>query len=161
MSESLGQERESGYGSNVLLLPTIEEEIIPISRNASILVIDDDADSVDSLARTLHAYGFEVFTAITERDALSICNYETPDFVISDFHMPQGGARTVLPKLALLESAPCVVVLSGSGDGNIQEEAKALGAHYVFSKPVDVDTLVTLFDALLEEREERFLLANS
>ncbi len=155
------EEPEQQEVSNVVPLAPVAEEVQSVCRDARILVVDDDADSARSLARTLKAYGFEVSTALTERDALSICNYETPDFVISDFHMPQGGARLLLPKLTELESAPLILVLSGSGDGKIEQEAKDLGAQYVFSKPVDASDLVALFDAILEEREEEKVRVNS
>lgn len=102
------------------------------------MIVDDDKDCVDSLARALTARGFEVLTAITERDAMSIINFASPGVLVSDAQMPGGGARELLDQLMLKENAPAVIVLSGDREpSNIPKDE----VRRILQKPVDVDEL--------------------
>src|SRR5690606_3558001 len=78
-----------------------------------VMLVDDDIDCVTSLARNLRIHGCEVIECVTVRDAINILNYDRPDIVISDGHMPFGGGASILDFINQGSNPPPVIVLSG------------------------------------------------
>ncbi|NDC38795.1 MAG: response regulator, partial [Proteobacteria bacterium] len=107
-----------------------------------ILVVDDDADLVQSLSKLLKRDGHEVVQAVTVHDALSIINFDTPELIITDASMPSGGGKRILS--FVIESRRDIPVVFLSGDTSREQEFKALGAAAVLEKPCDFEQLRAL-----------------
>lgn len=119
-----------------------ESEPLPPKRLAGrrILLVDDDGDCVDALARILEAQGAHALRAIKEADAESIINFDCPDLIISDGNMPGGGALRIVEFLKCRGlSVPVFVV---SGNEGAPGKSPAPGVSHVFTKPVDVNELL-------------------
>jgi CheY-like chemotaxis protein len=130
---------------------------IPIAAVAGkrILVVDDDADVVQSLAKLLKRDGHEPLQAVTVHDALSILNFDTPDLVITDASMPGGGGKRILNFVT--EGRRDIPVVFLSGDISKEQEFKALGAAAVLEKPCDFDELRALLSSLGASGSQRAL----
>ncbi|MCB0352159.1 MAG: hybrid sensor histidine kinase/response regulator [Bdellovibrionales bacterium] len=146
----------------VSTLPFEEEREKRVSaRSLKVLLVDDSADVLETTKRSLGAYGFEVLTAIKESEALAICNFESPDVIVTDGAMPGGGARRVLDGISTFHVKPPVIVVTGSSDAPARASFLSLGADVVLTKPVSPEALaaeilraVPVTDACEERRTE-------
>jgi signal transduction histidine kinase/DNA-binding response OmpR family regulator len=109
-----------------------------------ILVVDDEADTVDFIRQTLAAEGFETSAARNGREALQAMVHGRPDLVLLDIMMPDLSGFEVLEAMArdpAISGIP-VVVLTARGDEVDARSGLALGARNYMSKPFDVRALV-------------------
>lgn len=110
-----------------------------MSQRATVLVVDDDEDTVDTMREILAGEGHVVLSARDGREALQVARDSSPDLVLLDLNMPGMDGRAFLaemraePQLASLN----VVVLSAAVDTHdVPCE--------VVSKPLRLDTLLGL-----------------
>ena len=108
-----------------------------------ILVVDDNADSAESLAELLRLWGHEVRTAHSGEEALAVAAGFQPGVVLLDLGMPDmngyEAARLLRDRAGL--NGTTFIALTGYGqDGDRQRSAEAgFRAHLV--KPVDPEAL--------------------
>jgi signal transduction histidine kinase/ActR/RegA family two-component response regulator len=114
----------------------------------SLLIVDDDVDAVNSLARVLENQGFDVTRAASVTEALGVLNFAPPKVVITDAHMPGGGGVAVLKKIRKDHPEVLSIVVSGSEDGGEIRELRALGAGAVLQKPVDGTLIMRTIERL-------------
>ena len=115
-----------------------------------VLFVDDDPDMRRVMQIRLRACGVDVHTASTAMQALWIAMKETPDVIITDYHMPEGSGEYLLRRLRdapILNDIP-VILLTGASAGMSRDfalERRFLGeygAAAFLSKPVDLDVLL-------------------
>ena len=111
-----------------------------MSQRATVLVVDDDPDTVDTMRDILEEEGHTVLSATNGYEGLEVALRTLPDLVLLDLDMPVMDGRAFL---AAVRSAPTlcgmtVVVLSGS-------EATGVACESV-KKPLRLDTLLGLID---------------
>jgi CheY-like chemotaxis protein len=112
-----------------------------MSHRATVLVVDDDPDTVSTMREILEEEGHTVLSARNGREALQVALQTLPDLVLLDLNMPEMDGRAFLHAL---EKSPTladvtVVVLSGSSDVD-DVECECV------SKPLRLDTLLGLID---------------
>ena len=78
-----------------------------------VLIVDDEPECVDSLARVIGRAGCEIFRATSVGDAVSLANYQEFDAVISDISMPDGGGKRLIDFMQAIPSKPPLLMLSG------------------------------------------------
>jgi DNA-binding response OmpR family regulator len=115
-----------------------------VHEEATILVVDDETDTVDFIRDTLKAEGFRVLVAHDGRQALEVLQRRTPDLVLLDLMLPELSGFEVLESLAkdARTSSIPVVVLTARGGESDQQRGLALGARRYMSKPFDVRDLI-------------------
>lgn len=116
--------------------------------NGRVLVVDDDAEIRDLVARSLDRHGFEVVTAADVPQAERALALRAFDLVILDVMMPGEDGLSFCRRFATREG-PMVLILSaldGSGDRIAGLE---LGADCYLAKPCDPRELVATVRALL------------
>jgi CheY-like chemotaxis protein len=114
-----------------------------------VLLVEDDADSRDALLALLEMEGFDAAGASSGEDALARLGTDAPPCVIFLDVQLRGGmtARDFRDQqLARVGSAHVPVILV-SGDGDLRERARQLGARDFLPKPVDLDRLIALITA--------------
>lgn len=139
-------------------LSGFQEELPELS--LEILVIDDDAGCVDSLARLLGSIGCRVLKAYSVRDAITLLNFEMPDCLISDAHMPDGGVGRLLRFVNERTLETSVVVISGNDSAEQVDELGALGAQCVFAKPLDFSKLHRLLYEIEQNKVTKKKICN-
>lgn len=72
---------------------------IMTKRKSLILIVDDNAQNVQVLARTLEGEGYELAVAMTGQDALDFIAKEKPDLVLLDVMMPNMDGYEVCTRL--------------------------------------------------------------
>ncbi len=132
--------------------PVDAQAIVPMVRRlldgsfsgATVLVVDDETDTVDFVRDTLKAEGLRVLVAHDGRQALAVLEKRRPDLVLLDIMMPELSGFEVLEAIARnpgLAGTP-VIVLTARGDDADAKRGLALGARRYMSKPFDVRDLI-------------------
>lgn len=80
---------------------------------ATILVVDDNRDSVDSTAKLLELLGHSAIPACSAREAVDLLDATTIDLVLSDIRMPDVDGFDLLRVLRHRFPALPVVLMSG------------------------------------------------
>lgn len=120
---------------------------------ACVLVVDDEFDIREMLSDILVYEGYNVLAASNGEEALEQLRAGTrPCLILLDVMMPVMDGYEFRKRQSLdpgLSSIPVVVV---SGDGRIEEKARALSAASYLRKPVDLEDLMTLLDRYCPRR---------
>jgi len=126
----------------------------PPTRRFRVLVVDDDQDSVDLLARWLAMEGYDVLTAKDGSEALQRIGSERPDLVLLDLLIPPPDGLAVIraAKRDRDMSTVPVVVMTVKRDVKTKIEALKTGADDFIVKPFHFDELDAVMRASLKKR---------
>ena len=126
-----------------ILRETRAKEAVPPRR---ILVVDDNADSAESLALLLRHAGHQVETAYDGAAALEATRRNPPDVVLLDIALPRISglevARRMRSELGLNHALLVAMTGYGQVEDQIRSREAGLNAHLV--KPVDLNALTEL-----------------
>jgi CheY-like chemotaxis protein len=103
---------------------------------AAILIVDDNPDSGEALAKVFRPAGHEVKCVPNGREALAEVLHQLPDVVLLDLNMPDmNGAAflQVVRSYLRIRSLP-VVVLTGFPESPMIERVLHQGVHSVLTK---------------------------
>jgi len=123
--------------------------------NPRILLVEDEANMVRTLARILDRKGYTVDTAPNGQIALERLAEQPADVVITDLNMPVMDGLTLLREMRVREVAPVTIVLTGHGTIQSAVEAMKLGAGDYLIKPCNPDELLIVVERQLETRQLR------
>src|SRR5262245_12363937 len=101
------------------------------------LIVEDDEDSAEMMARVIAAEGFTVSTAHSLRDARRELGTEDPDIVLLDLVLPDGNGMELFDEERLLENKE-VVFITGHASIDSSVQALRLGAADYLIKPVNI-----------------------
>jgi PAS domain S-box-containing protein len=108
-------------------------------RRGRVLVTDDNRDAAESLALVLRFAGYEVFIAFSGAEALEIASRERPNAALIDIGMPGMSGHEVARRMRLEAwgKNAVLVALTGWGQEQDKQAAKAAGFNEHMTKPVD------------------------
>ncbi len=118
-----------------------------------ILVVDDEANMVRTLAKILARKGHEVATAKSGNEALQQLQAGGFDVVITDLNMPEMDGMQLLREVHARQLRPSVLVLTGHGTIQSAVEAMKLGAADYLIKPCQPDELILKVHQALEKHQ--------
>lgn len=148
------------------VLPSVESETLATQEHAEVecadagadlegvrvLVVDDQADARDVVARILRSCGAEVVTAPSVADALSVLRSAPPDLLISDLAMPGESGFSLISKVRKFPPPVCdvpAIALSALVSDDDSAGAVAAGFHLHTAKPCDPRQLIALAASLV------------
>jgi DNA-binding NtrC family response regulator len=114
-----------------------------------ILVIDDDAQDRGLIGAVLGERGYEVILAENGRTGLMSCHRQHIDAVVLDLRMPELDGRSVLQQLRTLYPSLPVVVFSGEGTEEAEEDVLNRGATAFIQKAFSLDKLGLALEEVL------------
>ncbi|MFB3817217.1 MAG: sigma-54-dependent transcriptional regulator [Candidatus Methylomirabilales bacterium] len=122
---------------------------------ARILIVDDEREMLDLLAKVLEKNDYQVATAGDGESALALLEREPVDLAIFDVVMPGLDGMEALK--AVKELNPTTVVLIMTAFGSIDQAVQAVkeGAYDYISKPFKIDEMLLTIEKALEERRLR------
>ena len=123
-----------------------------------VLVVDDNLDAADSLARLLTAYGFEVAVAYDGTECFKTAADFRPQVVCLDLGLPGLDGFEVGKKLRADYGGDLLLIaITGHSRSFDLDRALELGFDHCLVKPVDMGALVQLFpwDTTLPEKSQR------
>jgi len=108
-----------------------------------ILVVDDNLDAAQCLAFMLELSGHNVMVAGSGQQAITIAASEKPQIVILDIGMPEMNGYEVANYIRQQSwsNGMVLVAVSGWGQSDDKERARAAGFNQHFTKPVNSDEL--------------------
>jgi DNA-binding NtrC family response regulator len=126
---------------------------------AKFLLVDDDADILESIENRLTWMGHEVVTAMDGDVALDLIDKESPDLMLLDLEMPNMSGLDVLERLVarshqkergnVLLSEPVAIVMTAFATVDRAVEAMRLGAFDFLTKPFKMDYLTVVIEKAL------------
>ena len=104
--------------------------------NPTILVVDDDPNSLFGICQILKDEGFQVIAAQNGKTALEKLKTESIDMVITDERMPDLSGTELLSKAKRMAPEIPVILITAYGSVSMAVEALKQGAFYFFEKPI-------------------------
>jgi len=124
-------------------------------RQGKILVVEDNVDSRDLLAKLLGMNGYEVSSASDGVSGYAAALTQVPDLIITDINMPRMDGIALLKKVRLerLLTGTAVLVITAFG-GDAAREAIDAGADAATAKPFDFEAFVDTVRNLIFARRK-------
>jgi len=116
------------------------------TKNAAILIIDDDAEIRYSLHRVLSTRQYEILTAVGGEDGLALAEKEKPEVVFLDNRMEGMSGLETLQHLRSVSPASMVILMTAYGTTQTAIEAMKFGAFDYIIKPFDSKKVFDLAD---------------
>ena len=128
---------------------------------AHLLIVDDDANTLASLARAFRLAGHEATVCDNAGRALELVKSQPFDMMLSDVVMPGKDGLSLLEDLRGLGATLPVVMISGQANIEMAVRATRLGAIDFLEKPLSTDKLLLTVENVLKlkrlEEENREL----
>lgn len=115
---------------------------------ATVLVVEDEPSIADVLAIALRYHRFEVMTAGTVRQALTLAERTRPDAALLDVMLPDGDGRALGRELRLRRPDLAIVFLTARDAPAEIVGALGFGDDYI-TKPFNIDEVVARITAVL------------
>lgn len=114
-----------------------------------VLVVDDDAELLESLRVALTQAGFAAEVARDGQEALAWMLAAPADLVVADVRMPRMGGLELIRALRARGLPQPVVLVTGSDTRDLCTGAPSYGAAACLTKPVAIDDLVWTIERTL------------
>jgi two-component system, NtrC family, nitrogen regulation response regulator NtrX len=128
-----------------------------------LLIVDDDPNTLASLARAFRLAGHEATVADRASRALELVRAQSFDLIFSDVVMPDKDGITLLEEMRAAGVTTPVVMISGQATLDMAVRATRLGAHDFLEKPLSTEKLLLTLETVLKlkrlESENRELRA--
>lgn len=122
----------------------------------TVLLVEDDFDTLHPLSELLRLKGFRTVTAYEGGMALSLACQHKPDLIITDIALPGANGLQFIQNVRR-NSDICqtpIIVISGCGSVMMLEAAGA-GADLCLEKPIDLERLWEAFDMVFPREAAR------
>lgn len=129
-----------------------ESESKPADKDTKphILLVDDDAEIVESMRYALEANGFQVSVARDGNQGLALAEKTMPDLLILDMMMPKRSGFLVLEQLRRDgHDKVRVIMITGNEGSRHQQYAELLGVDDYLRKPFSMERLIDSAKQLL------------
>lgn len=121
-------------------------------RNETVLVVEDDAASLDAMCRLLAARGFDVASAPSVRESMRQIGSARPNILVSDLNLLDGTGFEIIRALRDAERLGAMrvhaIAVTGVLDPDNRRRALAAGFDALLHKPVDFDRLIRVIDGV-------------
>ena len=106
-----------------------------------VLIVDDETDFLEIMAQRMKARGFEITTAESAIQALSIIDEKPFDAIVMDFQMPGMDGMDALKAIKAKSPELQIILLTGYATVEKTVEAMKAGASDFLEKPADIEVL--------------------
>lgn len=113
-----------------------------VSREHSVLIVEDDHSFLQRLAKAMEQRGFTVTVAESVADGLHQIDRVAPAFAVVDMRLGDGNGLDVISALKRRRPEARAIILTGYGNIATAVTAVKLGAVDYLAKPVDADDVV-------------------
>ena len=120
-----------------------------MERPIKILVVDDQPGVRRLLQEVLRSAGYQVETASSGFEALSMLPQVTPDLILLDMKMPGMDGLETLRIIRETDQNVRVIVMTAYGELEILSKAHHMGIVGNFIKPFDIEELKSLIANLV------------
>lgn len=133
---------------------------LPSLDGVSVLLVDDDLDTLQMLTMMLTARRAKVQAVSSVAEAFETLQWHKPDVLVSDLAMPDEDGYSLIGKLRALEAAggKPIPTVALTAYVRVEDRARALSAGFnmFVSKPVEPQELIAAIATLAEPCINRF-----
>ncbi len=117
----------------------------------TILVVDDEADTVRLLTLRLIKSGYEVIPCLSGEEALEMVQVKSPDLAILDLHLPYMSGYEILDHFRKSNSLASMPVIFSTADASValKKQTREHSANAYVVKPYDAKDLLKKIETLL------------
>jgi len=108
---------------------------------ARILVVDDEPDVCEMLEKFLTIKGYEVSTALSGEEALTLVKKEKPHIILLDIRMPEMDGLECLERIKEIDQDIGVIMITAIKQEEVGKKAMELGAYDYITKPLSLQYL--------------------
>lgn len=119
---------------------------------ATIMLIDDEPNTLKVLSAILKKRGYEVVTYTTAEEALRPGNVEGVDTIIVDYRLPGMDGISLVERLRDQRNTTPIIMLTAFGTIERAVEAMRKGAFNYLTKPVNPDELINVVREAVEKQ---------
>jgi len=123
-----------------------------LAQSLRVLVVEDNADTADSLGLLLRLYGHKVEIARTGPTALQMASASRPDVVLLDIGLPGMDGFQVAQRLREMPEFKDVVICAVTGytpSESDRQRQKETGFDHHYVKPLDLKILLEMFKGIV------------
>jgi DNA-binding NtrC family response regulator len=128
-------------------------------KGLKVLLVDDEQEFLETLSKRLEMRDVQTKLALDGEQALAAVQDEEPDVMVLDLKMPGMDGMEVLRRIKSAFPGVPVVMLTGHGTKQDEEQARELGAYAYLQKPVELTRLSEIlrkaFESTAAERARR------
>lgn len=121
------------------------------AEHPTVLVVDDDLDTLQNLSDILTDMGYQVETASSGPAALEMVRGKPYDVALLDLKMPGMDGLTLYREIRKLRAGTVAMVVTAYATTETVAEAKQAGLWHVLSKPVDFSQLLPLVEEAVQQ----------
>jgi CheY-like chemotaxis protein len=115
-----------------------------------ILIVDDEPDMLENVARILRRGPYRCVTAASGQEAMATLRDAPPDLVLTDLRMPGMDGLAVLRATKRLAPRTPVVIVTAYASDSVTREATSAGAAACLAKPFTGGELLETIQRALE-----------
>ncbi|OGO32407.1 MAG: hypothetical protein A2Z29_02350 [Chloroflexi bacterium RBG_16_56_11] len=114
----------------------------------TILVVDDNADLLETFAMIFKRRGYYVATAENGASAVAKFKEQNFDITLMDIVMPEMNGVEALRKIKEMQPGALVILMTAYSDEKLLKTAREEGVRQVINKPIQIDRLMELINEL-------------
>lgn len=134
--------------------------LLPRSRPANVLLVDDDEDVLESYCHLLRLSGYQPKATTSPHEALELLASQWPGVVVSDIYMPAMNGMELLTRVHEIDAEIPVIMITGHGDIPLAVKAVKQGAFDFLEKPLNPQALLGLLERACKQRSEVLVRRN-
>lgn len=123
------------------------------------MIVDDDQDLREILARLVRKEGFTPLTAADGGSALELLRLRGAEVMLADVHLPDRDGLELLQKAREMDPDLPVIMITAYAGVNQAVAAMRAGAHDYLAKPFQHREVIRLLHRALDERQRRRRIA--
>ncbi len=113
-----------------------------LTATESILLVDDEKDFIDALAKRLQRRGFSVQVAYNAAQARELVKETIFNAAILDVNLPDGDGHELFKEIAAIQPEIKAIMLTGYGNLQKAFQLGKKGLYSYFAKPCDIEKLI-------------------
>jgi len=128
-----------------------------MSKDAKILIVEDEEDIVEILSYNLQKAGYTVKTALDGEEGLELVKDFLPDLILLDIMMPNMDGMELCQRIREQPEYDNIIIafLTARGESFTQISALDAGGDDFITKPIKPNVLLSRIRALLRRRKDK------
>jgi len=118
-------------------------------KNTNILIVEDDQGIQDMLTYALEPEGYQLYSALTVKEAWEIIEKKAPDLILLDWMLPDSSGIDLLHRIRKYHSKLPVIMLTAKAEEEDRVLGLDMGADDYIVKPFSVKELKSRIQAVL------------
>jgi len=118
-------------------------ELAKITKNKSVLYVEDDKDIRLNVSELLGNLFKEVSSAVDGLEGLNFYKNNTFDYLITDIKMPKMNGVTMIEEILKINPDQLVVITTAHDEDDFLDKFNEMGVKHVLQKPITFDSLLS------------------